>query len=460
MVIGGDAGGMAAASQARRMRPDPRDLEIVAYERGTRTSFSACGIPFRVGGQVAELDDLVARTPQEFRDGQHIDVRTRHEVAAIDVDERTVAVRDLDAGRTFTQRFDQLLIGTGARPIRPPLPGIDLDFIHGVQNLDDADDLLAHAERSRCERVVVVGGGYIGLELAEAFVQWGANVTVIEGGPQVMRTLDADMAALVAAAMQRHAIELRVGTTVEGFEPGRVLTSDGPIEAQLVVLGIGVQPNSELARDAGIELGVRGAIRVDRRQRTSAEGVWAAGDCCESRHLITGEPVHIALGTVANRQARIAGINIGGGYARTDGVLGSAVTKLCGTEIGRTGMTVVEAEAAGFEVAVGRIESTTRAGYYPGAEPITVKLVAEQGTGRLLGGQIVGGAGAAKRIDVVALAITAGMTAADVEMTDFSYAPPFSPLWDPVMLAARMASKVARNAHRGVAPATPPVTAP
>lgn len=452
VVIGGDAGGMAAASQARRMRPDRSDLEIIAFERGTRTSFSACGIPFHVGGQVTDLDDLVARTPEQFRERQQIDVHTRHDVTSIDLAARSVAVHDLDSGRLFDQRFDQLVIGTGARPIRPPLPGIDLDFVHGVQNLDDAEVLLAYAARSRCESVVVVGGGYIGLEMAEAFVQWGARVTVIEAGSQVMRTLDADMAELVAVAMRRHHIDLRMDTAVEGFEPGQVLASTGPIEAQLVVLGIGVQPNSELARDAGIELGVRGAIRVDRRQRTSAEGVWAAGDCCESRHLITGEPVHIALGTVANRQARVAGINIGGGYARTDGVLGSAVTKLCGTEIGRTGMTVAEAEAAGFEVAVGRIESSTRAGYYPGAEPITVKLVAEQGTGRLLGGQIVGGAGAAKRIDVVAVAITAGMTAADVELTDFSYAPPFSPLWDPVMLAARQASKAARNARRGTAP--------
>ncbi len=445
VIIGGDAGGMAAASQARRLRPDPEDLAIVAFERGSRTSFSACGIPFRVGGLVDSLDDLVARTPEEFRTNHAIEVHTHHDVLSIDLDRRTIEVRDLDADRTFTEPFDQLLIGTGARPTRPDLPGIDLDMVHGVQNLDDADDLLGHAEQSRCQRVVVVGGGYIGLEMAEAFVQWGAQVTIVQSGRQVMRSLDLDMARLVAAAITHHGIELRLDTTVTGFEPGRVHTSSGPIDADLVVLGIGVTPNSELAGAAGIELGARNAIRVDARQRTSAPGVWAAGDCCESRHLVTGEPVHVALGTLANRQARCAGINLGGGYARSPGTLASAVTKLCGTEIGRTGLTEVEAAAAGFAVGVGRIESTTRAGYYPGATPITVKVVAEQGTGRLLGGQIVGGEGAAKRIDVIATAITARMTATDLELTDLSYAPPFSPVWDPVLIAARQASKLTRS---------------
>jgi NADPH-dependent 2,4-dienoyl-CoA reductase/sulfur reductase-like enzyme len=443
VVIGGDAGGMATAAQARRLRPDPADLEIVAFEKGTRTSYSACGIPFRVGGLVDSLDDLVARTPAEFAE-HDITVHTRHEVTGIDLDARTVAVHDLEGGGVRNEPFDQLLIGTGARPTRPNLPGIDLDLVHGVQTLDDADDLLRHAEQSRCTSVVVVGGGYIGLEMAEAFMQWGARVTVVEQGDQVVGGLDRDMSELVLASMLRHDIDVRLGVAVEGFEPGRVLTAGGPVAADLVVLGIGVTPNSELAGAAGIELGVRNAIRVDARQRTSADGVWAAGDCCESRHLITGEPVHVALGTIANRMARTAGINIGGGYARNRGVLASAVTKLCDTEVGRTGLTEGDAAAAGYEVGVGRIESTTKAGYYPGAAPITVKLVAERGTGRLLGGQVVGGPGSAKRIDVVATAITAGMTAQDLELTDLSYAPPFSPVWDPVLVAARQASKAAR----------------
>jgi NADPH-dependent 2,4-dienoyl-CoA reductase/sulfur reductase-like enzyme len=445
VIIGGAAGGMAAAAQARRMRPDADDLSIVAFERGHRTSFSACGIPFRVGGLVDELDDLVARTPEEHR-RRGIDVKIAHEVLAIDVDQRVVEVRDLESGSELSQPFDQLVIGTGARPLRPDLPGTDLDFVRGVENLDDAEHLLRFAETSRCQRVVVVGGGYIGLEMAEAFVRWGASVIVVDGGPQVMKTLDADMASVVATAMERMGIDVRLDARVDGFESNRVLTADGALDADLVVLGIGVTPNSELAAEAGLELGARRSIVVDRRQRTSVEGIWAAGDCCQSRHLVTGEPVHIALGTVANRQGRVAGINLGGGYATFPGVLGSAVTNVCATEIGRTGLTMVEASAAGFDAVEGVVESTARAGYYPGASAITVKVVAEAGTGRLLGGQIVGGDGSAKRIDVIATALTAGMTATDLELTDLSYAPPFSPVWDPVLLAARQAAKAARSA--------------
>ncbi|MCX7619542.1 MAG: FAD-dependent oxidoreductase [Acidimicrobiales bacterium] len=442
VVVGGDAGGMAAAAQARRMRPDLTDLEIIGFERGGRTSFAACGIPYRVAGLVAELDDLVARSPEEHR-RRGIDIRVHHDVRAIDLDERTVEVVDLASGRILVEPFDQLLIGTGARPIRPDLPGIESEFVHGVQNLDDAEDLLAHAEDAGCRRVVVVGGGYIGLEMAEAFLMWGAHVTVVEAAGEVMRTLDCDMGALVRQAMQNHGIDVRTGVTVEGFEPGRVLTDHGPIDADLVVLGIGVQPNSELADEAGIKLGVRNSIVVDRRQRTSAEGVWAAGDCCQSIHLVSQQPVHVALGTVANRQARVAGINIGGGYASFPGVIGSAVTKLCATEIGRTGLTDAEAKAAAFDPVSAVIESKTRAGYYPDAAPIHVKVVVERGTGRVLGGQIVGGPGSAKRIDVIAVAITSGMTADELASTDLSYAPPFSPVWDPVLLAAREAAKLA-----------------
>jgi NADPH-dependent 2,4-dienoyl-CoA reductase/sulfur reductase-like enzyme len=285
-----------------------------------------------------------------------------------------------------------------------------------------------------------VGGGYIGLEMAEAFVRRGAAVTVVERAPQVMRTLDDDMGALVSRAMRRHGIEVRCGTDTLGFEPGIVHTSAGDLPADLVVLGLGVEPNSGLAGDAGIELGVRGAIRVDRRQRTSAEGVWAAGDCAESFHLVSGRPIHVALGTVANKHARVAGTNIGGGYATFPGVVGTAVSKICDTEVARTGLTEAEATRAGFEFHVAKIESTTRAGYYPGAAPITVKLLAERRSGRLLGAQLVGQEGAAKRIDVVAVALHARMDVEQMTALDLSYAPPFSPVWDPILVAARQAA--------------------
>jgi NADPH-dependent 2,4-dienoyl-CoA reductase/sulfur reductase-like enzyme len=434
VVIGGDAGGMTAASRVRRMRPD---IDIVALEMGQWTSYSACGIPYLVGGDVGALDDLIARTPTEFRDRQRIDVRLSHLATAVDLDSREVEVRDLARDRTFRLGFDELLIATGATPRRPDVPGADQSWIHGVQTLDDAAVLLAAIAAEPPGRVVVIGGGYIGLEMAEAFLHRGAAVTVVERAPQVMGTLDPDIGALVSDALRELGIDVLCGTTLKGFDDGIVLTDDGELPADLAILGTGVRPNSDLAAAAGIELGAKDAVAVDRRQRTSAEGVWAAGDCCESFHLVSRRPVHIALGTVANKQGRVAGINIAGGYATFPGVVGTAVSKICGVEVARTGLTEIEADVAGFAHRQETIRSTTRAGYFPGAAPITVKLVAEQRTGRLLGGQIVGREGAAKRIDVLAAAITAGMTAENLVDLDLSYAPPFSPLWDPVQVAAR-----------------------
>jgi NADPH-dependent 2,4-dienoyl-CoA reductase/sulfur reductase-like enzyme len=333
--------------------------------------------------------------------------------------------------------FDRLHVGTGARPLRPDLPGIDLPFVHGVQTLDDAEHLLAHARDLDCRRVVVVGGGYIGLEMAEAFVSRGATVTLLEAAQEVMGTLDPEMGARVGAAVREHGVDLRTGVGVESFEPGIVRTAEGEVEADLVVLGLGVVPNSELAADAGIRTGVKGAIAVDPRQRTSHEAVWAAGDCCESFHLVSRRQVHIALGTVANKQGRVAGINLGGGYATFPGVVGTAVTKVCATEVARTGLSERECAEAGLGFVAATIESTTRAGYYPGAKPIAVKMLAEPGSGRLLGAQLVGEEGAGKRIDAVAVALQAGFTAQDLVDADLSYAPPFGPLWDPVAVAAR-----------------------
>jgi NADPH-dependent 2,4-dienoyl-CoA reductase/sulfur reductase-like enzyme len=435
VVIGGDAGGMAAATNARRRDPD---LEIVALEMGRWTSYSACGIPYLVGGVVTGgVDTLVARSPQEFRSDHRIDVRLRHEATEIDLAAGKVEVRNHEHGRTVVLGFDRLHIGTGARPLRPDLPGIDLTFVHGVQTLGDAEAVLAHARSTGCRRVVVVGGGYIGLEMAEAFVLRGASVTLVESNPRIMRTLDPDVASRVEEAVRRFGVDLRTNVSVTAFEEGVVHTSSGTLAADLVVLGMGVVPNSELAAGAGIETGVRNAIRVDRRQRTSHEAVWAAGDCCESYHLISRRHVHVALGTVANKQARVAGINLGGGYATFPGVVGTAVTKVCSTEVGRTGLTEEECRRAGLEYVVTTVESTTRAGYYPGAKPIAVKLLAERGSGRLLGGQIVGEEGAAKRIDMIAVALHAGFTTQELVDADLSYAPPFSPLWDPVASAAR-----------------------
>ncbi len=425
---------MSAAMQVRRRQPD---REIVVLEKGRWTSYSACGIPYLVGGSVGVLDDLVARSPETFRDQYDVDVRLGHEARAIDLDAREVEAWDAERERTVRVGFDALHVATGARPLRPDLPGIERPMVHGVQTLDDAARLEAEVRDRDGHRVVVVGGGYIGLEMAEAFVQRGLEVTLLEASDQLMPSLDADVAAPLVGALEGLGIDVRLETPLESVEDGAVVAGGERLPADVVVLGLGVVPNADLAADAGLAVGVKGALRVDRRQRTSADGVWAAGDCCESHHLVAGVPVHIALGTVANKQGRVAGINIAGGYAAFPGALGTAVTKVCSVEIGRTGLSLDECARYGFAAVEASVDGETRAGYLPERKKITVKALAEVGSGRMLGAQIVGEEGTAKRIDVLATAIQAGMTADEVVELDLGYAPPFGPVWDPVHHVAR-----------------------
>jgi NADPH-dependent 2,4-dienoyl-CoA reductase/sulfur reductase-like enzyme len=437
VVVGGDAAGMSAAMQVRRRQPD---REIVVLERGRWTSYSACGIPFFVGGTVDRLKDLVARSPEEFRDRHDVDVRLGHEARALDLDARRVEVWDAEAREVRHVGFEALHIATGARPVRPDLPGLDHPMVHGVQTLDEAAVLherLVAAGPGDAPRVVVVGGGYIGLEMAEAFVHRGCPVTLVEAGDHLMPSLDPDVAEPLVPALEGEGVDVRLGTPLEAVEDGGVVAGGDLVPADVVVLGLGVRPNAELAGDAGVELGAAGAIRADRRQRTSAEGVWAAGDCCESFHLVARAPVHIALGTVANKQGRVAGINIAGGYASFPGVLGTAVTRVCSVEIGRTGLSRAEADRHGIATVEATIDGESRARYMPERRRITVKALAEVGTGRMVGAQIVGEEGTAKRIDVLATAIQAGLTASQVVDLDLGYAPPFGPVWDPVHVVAR-----------------------
>ncbi len=450
LVIGGDAGGMSAASQARRLQ-SPSQLEIVAFERGPDTSFSACGIPYWIGGTVTERQALIARAPQEFRGRQHIAVRTRTLVEAIDPAARVLQVKDLQSGARSTERYDELLIATGAVPVRPPIPGIDGAGVLGVHTLHDGEQVRAQLASGAAARAVVIGAGYVGLETAEGLAARGLAVTIVDQAATPMVTLDPDMGEYVAVGVREGGIELRLGDGVAEFElnAGRVCAvrtqSGARLPADLVVLGLGVRPNVTLAQAAGIPLGPTGAIAVDRRMHTRTEHVWAVGDCVESRHVLTGRPVNIALGTHANKQGRVAGDNIGGAYAAFHGVLGTAVTKVCSTEVGRTGLSEREAADAGFDVVCAAVDSTTKASYFPGSEFIRVKIIAERGTGRLLGAQIVGRTGSAKRIDVLATAIWNGMTAEDFFSADLSYAPPFSPVWDPVVIAARKAHDAVRK---------------
>ncbi|QDY10370.1 flavoprotein oxidoreductase [Micromonospora sp. HM134] len=445
VVVGGDAAGMAAASQARRRR-GVDDLEIVAFERGHFTSYSACGIPYWISGLVEERDALIARDPATFRDDFAIDVRLRTEVTGIDLDRREVTARRLDDGGEVRERFDTLVYATGSVPNQPDWADGDIDGIFGIQTLDDAAALRAWLDADPTpRRAVVVGGGYIGVEMAEALIQRGLAVTLVERAEQPMATVDEDMAGLVAEAMRGLGVEIRTGVTVSGVEQrdGRVsavVTSTGPVPADVVVLGLGVRPNTALAAAAGLPLGRTGGVRVDRRMRVpGVPGVWAAGDCVETLHRVTGMSVHIPLGTHANKQGRVAGINIGGGYATFPGVIGTAVTKVCDLEVGRTGLRERDATAAGFEFVSVIAESTNRAGYYPGAQSMTVKLIAERPTGRLLGAQIVGRSEAAKRIDALAVALWNEMTVDEMTALDLGYAPPYAPVWDPVLIAARKA---------------------
>ena len=446
VVIGGDAAGMSTASQARRRRT-PDDLEIVAFERGRHTSYSACGIPYLVGGVVADPDQLVVRDPETFRSRYAIDVHLRHEVVGIDTDRRAVRVSDLDAGGERWEPFDELMVATGSVPVRPDLPGADAAGIRGVQTLDDGIALLRLLADEEPRRAVVVGGGYIGLEMAEALVMRGLEVALVEAAPQPMARLDPDMGALVADALAGVGVDVHTGERVQGFDTDgervrRVVTDTCTLPADLVVLGLGVRPNSSLAIEAGIPVGATtGGIVTDRRMRTATDGIWAAGDRVESFHLVSRRPVVIALGTHANKQGRVAGINLGGGYATFPGVVGTAVTKICGVEVARTGLSESEATQAGLEFESVVVESTTRAGYYPGARPMKTKVIAERRSGRLLGAQIVGEENAAKRIDGLAIALWNAMTVDEMTGLDLSYAPPFAPVWDPVLIAVRKAAE-------------------
>ena len=439
-IIGGDAAGMSAAATARRR---DEDLDIVAFERGPYTSYSACGIPYFVSGLVEEADRLISRSPEEHR-ANGIDVRTRCEVVAIDLGDRRLTVRS-ETGEESAEPFDQLLVATGAQASRPPIPGAEA--IEPAQTVGAAERLRAALERGG-RSAVVIGGGYIGLEMAEAFADRGLSVTMIEAAPQVMATLDADMAAHVQDAAEAHGVRVVLGASVEEVvlddagAPVAVRTSDETVDADHVVIGVGAKPLVDLAEAAGLEVGDSGALRVDDHQRCPGhEGVFAAGDCAESHHRVLDRAVNVQLGTHANKQGRIAGANATGGDLRFPGVIGTAVSKICRYEVGRTGISEGEAADAEIDVVATTIKDRTRAGYYPGAGPIWVKLVAQAGSGRLLGGQIVGVEGAAKRIDVLATAVWAGIPVDELALLDLSYAPPFSGVYDPLLIAARALAK-------------------
>ncbi len=445
VVIGADAAGMTAASQARRRN---RQLEVVAFEKTGFASYAACGEPYYISGDVDPIDKLIARTPEQFAKAG-IDLRLRHEVMAIDLDRRVVEVRNHNDDTTSETGFDTLLIATGARAFVPPMPGVELEGVHTLRTLDDAEALRSIAQGG-VGSIVIVGAGYIGIEVAEAFEARGWTVTLVEALPSIMaRTLDADLAVSVVDAIETRNVRVLTDVMVERIEgDGRVtgvLAGGESIDADVVVLAVGGRPVSELAGDAGIVLGTSGAIVVDDHQRTSAEGVWSAGDCAEVRHRVTRQMVNLHLGTVANKTGRIAGINMTGGDASFPGVLATAITRFHDIEVSVTGVRPNDAAAAGIDAVDVTVGGLTAAHYMPEATDMTIRLTVERGTGTIIGAQIVGGPGAGKRIDVFATAIWQGMTATDLEWVDFAYAPPFAPVWDLMAIAARKAASAARG---------------
>ncbi len=443
VVIGGDAAGMSAASQARKRRPGS-DLEIVVFERSHWVSFSACGEPYFIGGEVARLDDLIVRRPERFA-ADDIDVRTHHEVMEIHPDRGVVAVANPSG--TTEVGYDHLVYATGAAPILPDIPAADAGRVFTLRTLDDAAAIEEAAGSSRA--AIVVGGGYIGLEVAEALHGRGIHTTIVTSGHTVMnRVLDEDMGARATDRVRAHGVDVHPGIRVRCLvdEDGAVSgveADDNILPADLVVIGVGATPEVALAEAAGVALGPTGAIRVDARQRTSVERIWAAGDCAEARHLVSGLPVNTQLGTVANKQGRVIGINLGGGDATFPGVLGTAITRFGDTEIARTGLSEREATEADIPYRVGTVESSTIAGFMPDAAPMALKALCEVGSGRILGAQVVGGPGSGKRIDTFVASIWGGLTGHDLAMADLSYAPPFSGVWDPAMIAARRAADLA-----------------
>jgi NADPH-dependent 2,4-dienoyl-CoA reductase/sulfur reductase-like enzyme len=440
VVIGGDAAGMTAASKVRREQPE---REIIVFERGNHTSYAACGMPYYIGGQVESEEHLIARKPDVFRQKQNIDVRIRHEVTEIDQKNKRVKVKNLDEEKDFWEPWEDLLIATGASPIVPKMENIDASGVFALSTLQSGIDVFNFIKENKPAKAVVVGGGYIGIEMAEAFLGRSIGVTLIDMAPQLMATFDKDMADLILEYMTEQQVKVFLEEKLVKFKNNTkgsvnsVITDKQTIPADIVILGMGVKPNAELAAHSGIKLGAKDAIQVNKLLETSVPDIWAAGDCAESFHLVTQKQVHIALGTVASKHGLVAGINISGGSAEFPGVLGTAITKFKEMEISRTGLSEKEVKDLRIDYQTETITSVSPAGYYPGSEKISVKLVVNKQTQRILGGQIVGFNGAAKRIDTIVTAITAGLTVQQLMNLDLAYAPPFSTAWDPVQIAAR-----------------------
>jgi len=441
IVVGGVAAGMSAAAKAKRTR---KGLDIVVYEQSGHVSYGSCGFPYFIKGEIPNVEEVIARTPAQFA-AQGIQARIHHRVLAVETATQTLRVENLETGREFVDHWDGLILATGGTAARPPIPGLELPGIFTLRTVEDAVAIRQWLEERQPRRGVIVGGGSIGMEMAEALSAYGVELAVVEMRSQVLPNLDAEMAGYVQDELRRWKVALHLGRAVQAFEGrGRVewaVVGEERLPAELVIFSIGVKPDVSLARGAGLILGPTGAVAVDERQRTSVAKVWAAGDVAEARHLVTGRPAYMPLGTTANKQGKVAGANAAGGDETFPGIVGTSVVKVFGLTAAQTGLTEKQTRAEGIDAAAVTITANSRANYMPDRASIHVKLTFVRDSRRVLGCQMVGSDGVAKRIDVVAAALRAGWATRDLADLDLAYAPPFAPVWDPILVAANAANR-------------------
>ena len=447
VIVGGVAGGATAAARIRRL---DEQAEIVVFERSGFISYANCGLPYYIGGVIQDPEELTLQTPESFFSRFRVAMRVRHEVTAIHPDRKTVSVTNLETGEAFEESYDKLILSPGAKPTQPRLPGVGLDKLFTLRTVEDTFRIKAYISENHPKSAVLAGGGFISLELAENLRELGMDVTIVQRPKQLMNPFDADMASFIHSEMRRHGVKLALGHTVEGFEEkdGGVdvlLKDEAPLHADMVVLAIGVSPDTHLAQEAGLELGVKGSIVVNDRMETSVPHIYAVGDAVQVKHFVTGQDVLLSLAGPANKQGRIAADNICGGDSHYTGSQGSSVIKVFAMTAASTGVNETNARKAGLDVDTVILSPMSHAGYYPGGKVMTMKVVFEKATYRLLGAQIVGYEGVDKRIDVLATAIRAGLKATALKDLDLAYAPPYSSAKDPVNMAGFMIENIANG---------------
>lgn len=445
VIVGGVAGGASAAARIRRL---DENAQIVVFERTGFMSYANCGLPYYVGGVITDEEDLTLQTPESFWNRFRVDVRVRHEVTAIHTEEKTVTVHSLDTGKTYEESYDKLILSPGAKPIQPNMPGIDDNRIFTLRTVEDTLKIHQFIESERPKTATVIGGGFIGIEMAENLAELGLKVTLVEYADHLLAPFDLDMACVVHSQMESHGVRLMLNTAVTAFENRGdhvlIQTANGcAIASDMVLLSIGVAPDTAIAKAAGLELGIKGSIVVNDRMETSVPDVYAVGDAVEVRHFVTGKKALISLAGPANKQGRIVADNICGGNSTYQGSQGSSVIKLFDMTAASTGINESAAKAAGIDYERVVLSPASHAGYYPGGKVMTVKVLYEKETLKLLGAQIVGFDGVDKRIDVLATAIRAGMKATELAELDLAYAPPYSSAKDPVNMAGFMIENIA-----------------